>query len=287
MKKIRVSAGWDNSQNITERLIKQFKTEDVNLDDIQFVYDDDYDVVVFLNYVNLPVKENTRAFVFPHEPTFSGSHQKGFNEELTVFGYEEHLYNKPCIETPSHTFYGGRGPWMDPLEFWSYDNLKNSNFIKTKNISSSITSLNKLEGPNCIYPQRYQIAQMINEELPFVDVYGGWKNSPKRHDSLVDYKFNISIENEHQKNWITEKFYDSILTDTIPIYFGCKNIKDLYPEDGYILIEDIDNLEDVRNLLYNINDNADEIYNQKITGLKKIKEKYFKEFNPLKKIIEL
>jgi len=43
----------------------------------------------------------------------------------------------------------------------------------------------------------------------------------------------------------------------------------------------------VRNLLYNINDNADEIYNQKITGLKKIKEKYFKEFNPLKKIIEL
>jgi len=287
MKKIRVSAGWDNSQNITERLIKQFKTEDINLDDIQFVYDDDYDIVVFLNYINLPVKENTRVFVFPHEPTFSGNHQKQFNENLTVFGYEEHLYNKLCIETPSHTFYGGRGPWMDSLEFWSYDNLKNYNFTKIKNISSSITSLYKLEGPNCIYPQRYQIAQMINEQLPFVDVYGGWKNSPKRHDSLVDYRFNIAIENEYQKNWITEKFYDSILTDTIPIYFGCKNIKDLYPEDGYILIEDINNLEDVRNLLHNINDNAEKIYNQKITGLKKIKEKYFKEFNPLKKIIEL
>ena len=25
----------------------------------------------------------------------------------------------------------------------------------------------------------------------------------------------------------------------IPIYFGCKNIKEIYPEDGYILIDDI------------------------------------------------
>jgi hypothetical protein len=104
---------------------------------------------------------------------------------------------------------------------------------------------------------------------------------------LVDYKFNISIENEYQDNWISEKFYDCILTDTIPIYFGCKNIKNIYPEDGYILIEDIDNVNQINELLDYIEKHADKIYQQKINGLKKIKEKYFKEYNLLKKIVEL
>jgi hypothetical protein len=125
------------------------------------------------------------------------------------------------------------------------------------------------------------------ENLNFVDVFNGGNNSPKRHDSLVDYKFNISVENEYQDNWISEKFYDCVLTDTIPIYFGCKNIKEIYPEDGYILIENINDINQINELLYYVEKNADEIYQQKINGLKKIKEKYFKEFNLLKKIVEL
>ena len=125
------------------------------------------------------------------------------------------------------------------------------------------------------------------ENLNFVDVFNGGNSSPKRHDSLVNYKFNISIENEYQDNWISEKFYDNILTDTIPIYFGCKNIKEIYPEDGYILIENINDVNQINELLYYVEKNADEIYQQKINGLKKIKEKYFKEFNLLKKIVEL
>jgi hypothetical protein len=287
MKKIRLSAGWDTSENLTKRLIRQFKTNDISLDDIEFVYDDNYDILIFFNYVNLKIKHNTKTFLFPHEPTFSGSHQKTFNDNLVVFGFEKDLYNTTCIETLAHTFYGGRGPWMDSLDFWCYENLKKYNFVKNKNISSSVTNLNTMEGINCLYPQRYKIADMVNNELPFIDVYGGWKNSPKREDALVDYMFNISIENEYQKNWISEKFYDNILTNTIPIYFGCKNIKEIYPEDGYILIEDINNIDEIKKTLKYINNNAICIYNEKIIGLKQIKEKYFKEFNLLKKIINL
>jgi hypothetical protein len=127
----------------------------------------------------------------------------------------------------------------------------------------------------------------MTQELPFVDFFGGGDCSPKRHDALIDYRFNIAIENEHQNNWITEKFYDSILTDTIPIYFGCKNIKDIYPEDGYILIDDINDFDGIEKILRHINENSEEIYNQKIVGARKIKERYFKEYNLLKKIITL
>jgi hypothetical protein len=286
MKNIRISANYDSSQNLTERLIKQFKTPDIDLSGINFVYDDSYDVIVFFNHVNIPIKENTNSYVLPHEPSWVGSHQKSFKDGTTVLGFNKDLYVGNCIETLAHTFYGGRGPWVDKLDFWSYDNLNDKVFTKTKNISSSITKLNENYGGTCLYPQRFKISNMI-DDIPFIDNYGGGNCSPERKNSLIDYKFNVVIENEYNDNWITEKFYDCILTDTIPIYYGCKNIKEIYPEGGYILINDINNLEEIKNLLEDINKNADKIYSENIDSIRKIKKRYFEEYNLLKLIINL
>jgi hypothetical protein len=285
MKKIRISAGYDTSENLTERLIKQFKTPEIDLSNIEFVFDDSYDVVVFFNYVNIEIKPGTKSFVFPHEPSWTGSHQKFFTNNTTIYGFSKELYSGNFIESMAHTFYGGRGPWVDTLDFWNYETLINSSYDKTKIMSSSITTLNSNHGGTCTYPQRFSILQKL-KGINGVDIFDG-NISPRRKDALVDYKFNVSIENSYENNWITEKFYDNILTDTIPIYFGCKNIKEIYPEDGYILIEDINDLENTINLINNVLENADEIYSKKIHGLKQIKEKYFKENNILKKIISL
>jgi hypothetical protein len=146
--------------------------------------------------------------------------------------------------------------------------------------------LNENYGNTCLYPQRFKISNMI-DDMSFIDCYGGGNSSPKKKDALVDYKFNLVVENEHGENWITEKFYDSILTDTIPIYFGCKNIKEIYPEGGYLLIEDIDNLEEISNLLNNVDKNADKIYSENIDSIRRIKKRYFEEYNLLKLIIDL
>jgi hypothetical protein len=286
VKKIRISAGYDNSENLTKRLLSQFLTPDINLNDVEFVFDDTYDTIIFFNHINLEYKPNTNVYIFPHEPSWSGSHQKHLPNNSTIFGFDKSLYIGNCIEGPAHTFYGGRGPWVDPLEFWCYDNLKDITFNKTKNISSSVTKLNENNGLTCTYPQRYEISKLV-DELEFVDFFGGGDCSPKKQDALVTYKFNLAIENEHSNNWITEKFYDGILTDTVPIYYGCKNIKELYPEDGYILIEDINDIDGIKNLLTHINENSERIYNSKLEGMRKIKQKYFQEFNLLKKIIEL
>lgn len=286
VKKIRLSASYDTSENLTKRLLEQFLTPDINLGDVEFVYDDSYDVIVFFNHINLDLKENSKSYIFPHEPSWSGSHQKYLPNNSTIFGFNNNLYVGNCTESIAHTFYGGRGPWVDPLEFWCYNNLKDIKFNKTKTISSSITKLRDNNGTTCTYPQRYEISNLV-DTLDFVDFFGGGDCSPRKQDALVDYKFNLAIENEHSNNWITEKFYDGILTETVPIYYGCKNIKELYPEDGYILIEDINDIDGIKNLLTHINENSDTIYKSKLEGMRKIKEKYFQEFNLLKKIIKL
>lgn len=286
MKKIKISAGYDSSENLTNRLILQFKTPEIDLSNIEFVYDDSYDVVVFFNYINGEIVDGKRAYIFPHEPSWSGSHQKYVPENVTIFGFDPKLYNQNCITSIAHTYYGGRGPWVDSLDFWCYNNFVTFSTNKIKNISCSITDLNTDYGDTCLYPQRYMINQMI-KTLDYIDYYGGGDCSPLRKDSLVNYKFNLVVENEYENNWVTEKFYDAILTQTVPIYFGCKNIKELYPEDGYILIKDINNINEIKKLLSDINNNCDEIYSSKIDGMKEIKKKYFDENNLLKKIIRL
>ena len=287
VKKIKISANYDSSENLTNRLIRQFKTTEINLNDVEFVYDDSYDIIVFFNHMTGTVPDNKKGYIFPHEPSWSGTHQKGgTSDNVTIFGFNDGIYSGNFIKNIAHTFYGGRGPWVDPLDFWCYDNLKDFTSEKNKDISSSITELKEDYGTTCLYPQRYEINKLVST-LNFIDYYGGGDCSPKRQDSLINYKFNLAIENEYQDNWVSEKFYDSILTETIPIYYGCKNIRDIYPEDGYILINDINNIEEIKELLTHIKNNSEEIYNQKINGLRQIKKRYFQEFNLLKKIIEL
>ena len=284
MIKIRISSQYDSSENLTERLLKQFLTENIDISNVEFVYDESYDVIVFFNYINIPIKKNSKVLVFPHEPSWNGSHQKHFDKNITVFGLDSSLYNVDIIESIACTFYGGRGPWIDKLDFWCYDNLKNFTIKKTKNIFSSITNLNSDYGGTCLYPHRYRIYEMV-KKLEFVDTFDKLLIQ-ERKDSLVNYKFNLVIENEYQNNWITEKFYDSILTETIPIYYGCKNIQKIYPENGYIMLENIDDLDYITNTLTNINNNSEIIYNEKIKGLQDIRKKYFLKKNLLKKIID-
>lgn len=285
MTRIKISANYDTSENLTYRLIKQFVTSNVDLNDIEFVFDNTYDIIIFFNYVTEPVLPGKKGFIFPHEPSWNGSHQKYIPDDVKIFGFSSELYDGCCIESIAHTFYGGRGPWIDKLDFWNYENLISRNFEKKKIISSSITPLNFDYGGSCLYKKRFKLLEELKKRGD-IDIFDG-SNSPERKDSLVNYMFNISIENSYEKNWITEKFYDNILTDTIPIYYGCKNIKEIYPEDGYILINNIDDLNEIMNILNSILDSPESIYNSKIEGLKQIKKKYFSENNIINKIKKL
>jgi hypothetical protein len=295
MKKVRISANWDTSENLTKRLLYQFTTDVITSEGIEFVYDDSYDVIVFLNHINLPIKEKTKVFVFPHEPTWAGSHQLNYNNHnnIKVLGFDKKFYTpqEVCEETLAHTFYGGRGPWVDKEEDWNWQKVTTHQPIKKKNISSIVTNLNSddttYEG--CSYRVRYNLTDYLINNSDFIDFFGGWEKNeePEKKSAVENYRFCIGIENQFVKNWITEKFYDCILYNCIPIYYGCQNVKEIYPEDGYIIIENIEDPKSVLEQLNYINQNAEKIYQEKLSGLLQIKKRYFSDYNLLKKIKEL
>jgi len=290
MKKIRLCPNWASADEVLDRIIKQFKTPDIDLSNILFVNDDSYDIIVYFNYISFPPLPDKKAYVFPNEPYWVGNHQKNISDypNATIFGFDcgNNKYVGDCKELPMHMVYGGQGPPYDRTDFWNYENLIDINTIKEKPISCTITTKRDNLAPTCLYPQRFNLVNNIFN-YQFIDFFGGWNEFGNKKDALVNYYFNLAVENESSKNLISEKFYDPILTNTIPIYYGCKNIKEIYPEKGYIEIDDINDIDNIKKILININKNYQDIYSEMIQETKKIKNKLFKEYNLLKKIIEL
>lgn len=77
-----------------------------------------------------------------------------------------------------------------------------------------------------------------------IDSYGKWQqNKALEHDrgraSKLDlyrkYKFVIAFENVVEEDYVTEKFFDPLLADSVPIYLGATNIQEFQPGSNCFL----------------------------------------------------
>jgi len=290
--KIHLLCNWASSEDITKRVLDQFYI-DQDLSDIEFVHSGDCDFIFNFGTEVGPHGKYKQKYIFSMEPIWSGNHPRNIGDPTAII-YTQNAsivtYPHNAIECPTFMFYGAGG------ENWTYDTIvKNGVHHKTKNISSVVSTLrNGFERP-CIYDERRAVITAILASTLDIDVYSwgpdkfprakGWTN--KKLDGLSPYRFSVAIENSSEPNYVTEKFYDAILTNTIPIYFGAPNIKEIFPENGYILIDDIRDTNAILKLLQDINDNSEQIYNEMLPELEKIKHRYLTEFNILTFILEI
>jgi hypothetical protein len=72
---------------------------------------------------------------------------------------------------------------------------------------------------------------------------------PNKDVIFTNAKFSIIIENVAKENWVTEKLIDCLVTNTIPIYYGCPNVGKWFNEDGIIKFNTIDELRLILNKL--------------------------------------
>ena len=149
----------------------------------------------------------------------------------------------------------------------------NISYNKTNNISIIFSEKNITSG----HKYRWQLIQKILEENLDIDIYGrgcnfinknilntykNFKGEFIEDEPYLNYKFHICIENVISDDYISEKFTNSIITNTIPIYLGANNANK-YFGDSFInlsgnLNSDILLLKDI---LSNINNN---IYNKNV-----------------------
>lgn len=155
---------------------------------------------------------------------------------------------------------GSNLPWTKPENHKIYDKTKLCSMIASPKGEDSNSS-----GGHVF---RINWAKRLQESL---DLFGGamgtkrigfspnldveWHN---KEEGLSDYMFSVVIENGSYNSYYTEKITDAFATGTIPIYYGCPDIGDIFNEDGIIYLTDDFKVEDL----------SEDLYHSKIEAIK-------------------
>jgi len=153
-----------------------------------------------------------------------------------------------------------------------------------KNRRMSIVITNT--GPKPLYNERIGLFRALLDTDLDIDFYGRmWNLSDPRYkgapynksDALLNYEYSIGIENCRQKNYLTEKFFDLIACDTVPIYYGAPNVKDIYPEESFIEMDFSGPIEKTVEQIKHVYHNDD--YSARLAHVKRAKDLYYTKYN--------
>lgn len=160
---------------------------------------------------------------------------------------------------------------------YNYKDLMEMSLIQ-KNKKISIITSNKLMMPG--HRQRMKFLNSIQTRFKGqIDVFGhGINPIDDKATALLDYQFNISIENSSIPDYWTEKLADPFLGYCVPIYYGCKNIDRYFVEDSVIKI-DINNIEEALNTIEHVLLNSNALYAEKLKHLIDSRSKILTEYN--------
>lgn len=86
---------------------------------------------------------------------------------------------------------------------------------------------------------RLQALEMLEKLDIKIDSYG---SCHRNHDGRVDkvdtlknYKFSLAFENSNEEDYVTEKFFQSLVAGAIPVVVGAPNIQDFAPSNNSVL----------------------------------------------------
>jgi hypothetical protein len=120
----------------------------------------------------------------------------------------------------------------------SYDELVNLGeqdlAIKTNRLSWVTSNYNNKPG----HQLRMDLLSFLKNEHFDFDLYGkGFNPIDDKFSGIFPYKYSLAVENYSCNDYWTEKIADCFLSWTIPVYYGCSNIRDYFPKESMILID--------------------------------------------------
>lgn len=254
--KIKFLSNYDGSEN----LLKRFKANYlINDNDLVFTIANDYDYAVVFNRTDEPINPRTKVITVIQEPSWSKAHE--YIDFLLHSDYV--LVHDPELFEKTHNLHIGGDVITSPSYMFYHDHVPHAFFDsaatikKEKKLSMIVSYLNK---PTGNYRKRMGLLNKILASDLDIDIYGKrleiedrrFKGSLEyKFTGLLPYEYSIAIENSNEWNYVTEKFVDCALCNTIPIYNGAPNIGDIYDE-RYIRTIDLDSptiIEDIKKII--------------------------------------
>lgn len=162
----------------------------------------------------------------------------------------------------------------------TYDMLRDNPFPDKTKLLSVITSAKAFTAG---HQQRLKFVEQLKKHFgDKVDVYGrGIRDFDDKWNVLAPYKYHIAIENSSSKHYWTEKLSDCYLTGTFPVYYGCKNIDEYFPDGAYARI-DINNPHEAIKIIESVIE--DGMWDKRQDELKEAKKLTLDKYNIIEEI---
>jgi Glycosyltransferase family 10 (fucosyltransferase) C-term len=178
-----------------------------------------------------------------YEPLFL----RQFGHVLT--GHEPWSIDQPGVirsQPALRWFYGNGGGQLKTLDQMRAESPP----AKTLPLSTVCSSKQQR---HTLHRKRYEFTQRLKGAIPELDVFGhGVRPMRDKAEAIDPYRYHIAIENHRCDHHWTEKVSDVFLGWGLPLYYGCTNLKEYFPEESFIEI-DLDDFDGtvglVRNLL--------------------------------------
>lgn len=245
VKKIRITCNWRVLEN-DESLLKLFNSSFITKNNLNKNYiitsEDEFDYLVVLGGVRHNSLYNkihqSKVIKVYMEPSWN---QLIFTEcKLNLFKAGWVLYHEPQLlkKYLEHNIEVNfkKTPGILPHSLENLNFHLNNKYKKNKKCSIVLSAKLLKNEPESIYKERLSILLKILESNLDIDIYGQGLDKlrekdvrikgyiPMKLDALRDYQFSIAMENTIEDGYFTEKLTDCILSDTTPIYLGCKDI---------------------------------------------------------------
>lgn len=107
---------------------------------------------------------------------------------------------------------------------------------------------------------RLQALKRLKSSNVKVDSYGSClgnrDGNVDKVETLERYRFSLSFENANEEDYVTEKFFQSLVAGSVPVVIGAPNIQDFAPSPGSILhIKELTDVESVAKTMKQLAEN--------------------------------
>ncbi len=112
---------------------------------------------------------------------------------------------------------------------------------KASRISVICSTKRRLPGQRA----RLRLLDHLTQAFPGqIDVFGrGFRQISDKADAIASYRYHLVLENNYCPHFWTEKLADAYLGYSLPIYCGCRNVTDYFPESSMVRIPDVEDHE--------------------------------------------
>jgi hypothetical protein len=239
-----------------------------------------YDFVVIYENVKYPIVINCdpRNILFiSGEPPLSRTYTRGFIDQFNYI-----ISSHSGIKHPRHFQLQQSLPWHFGFDFTTWSYKYDYEYISQLKLNEKQRKISVIASGKQMMPGHRKrlefIERLRNEFNNEIDFYGkGINPINDKADAILPYYMTICIENSDINNYWTEKIADAFLGFSLPVYSGCKNIIDYFPQKSLVEIN-LDKQGEAIDLIRLLLEHCETTYNERtkyiLEARKLVLEKY-------------